>query len=146
MNTLLLIALLLTTPAAAEEFPSWMTGTWTATVDGVRMEEHWTDAGGNLMLGLHRDIRPNGKVFFEFLRIEKRDGKLAYVAQPGGRPATVFPLQRAEASRITFENRQHDFPQRVIYWRDGTRLCARVEGSIDGKEQAEQWCWSLVTR
>lgn len=142
MTTIALLVLLML-PA---EFPTWMTGTWAATIDGVRMEEHWTDAGGDLMLGMHRDIRPNGKVFFEFVRIEKRDGRLAYVAQPGGRPPTVFPLKAAEESRITFENLQHDFPQRVIYWRDGSRLCARVEGPVNDKEQSEQWCWSLVTR
>ncbi|HEU4523109.1 MAG TPA: DUF6265 family protein, partial [Thermoanaerobaculia bacterium] len=121
----LALLFLIAIPAAAGDFPSFMTGSWASTIGGVRMEEHWTDAGGNVMLGLHRDVRPNGKAFFEFLRIEKRDGTLAYVAQPGGRPATVFPLKTLTDSRIVFENLQHDFPQRIVYWRDGRKLCAR---------------------
>lgn len=142
----LALLLLLATPAAAADFPTWMTGSWWATVGGVKMEEHWTTADGGVMLGTHRDIRPNGKVAFEFLRIEKRDAGLAYVAQPGGRPATIFPLKTLTASRVVFENLLHDFPQRIVYWRDNLELCARVEGTIGGKEESEQWCWSPMAR
>lgn len=67
-------------------FPVWMAGSWRGTVDGVRTEEHWTSADGDVMLGVHRDVRPGGKVSFEFARIEKKDGTLVYQAMPGGRP------------------------------------------------------------
>ena len=145
MKTLVLL-LMTASPAAAAELPHFMTGTWSAAVDGVRMEEHWTTGDGNLMLGLHRDVRPNGRVFFEFLRVEVRDGVPAYIAQPGGRPATVFPMKSMTDSRVVFENLQHDFPQRIVYWRDGARLCARVEGPMEGKEVSQQWCWDRLTR
>ena len=98
------------------------------------------------MLGTHRDIRPGGKVFFEFLRIEVRDGVLTYVAQPKGAPPTAFPLKSLSASRVVFEDLKHDFPQRIIYWRDDRALCARVEGTLKGKEESEQWCWSPQAR
>lgn len=141
------LLLLLAAPAAASDFPLFMAGSWAADVGGVKMEEHWTSADGNLMLGTHRDIRANGKVAFEFLRIEKRDGVLAYVSQPGGRPATVFPLKSITPARVVFENLEHDFPQRIIYWSDDAEnLCARVEGAADGKEESEQWCWSPQAR
>jgi hypothetical protein len=125
----------------AADFPAWMSGSWRATIDGVKMEEHWTTADGNLMLGTHRDVRANGKVAFEFLRIEQKNGTLIYQAMPGGGPATPFPFKEASASRIVFENLQHDFPQRIIYWRNGKRLCARVEGTMNGKVEGEQTCW-----
>lgn len=141
-----LFVLLASSAAAADDFPSWMSGSWAATVDGVRMEEHWTTAAGNVMLGLHRDVKPNGSTFFEFLRIEKRDGALAYVAQPGGRTPVAFPLKELTAARVVFENLQHDYPQRVIYWRDGGRLCARTEGPRRGNEASEQWCWKRAAR
>ena len=38
-----------------------------------------------------------------------------------------------------FENPSHDFPQRVIYWREGSVLAARVEGQIDGRTEGEEW-------
>lgn len=121
-----------------------MQGSWGGTIDGVRMEEQWTAPDGSLMLGMHRDVRPSGKSQFEFIRIEKRDGVLAYVAQPGGRPPTVFVFESAGDSRIAFHNPQHDFPQRIEYWLEGGQLCARVSGSIDGKAESEQWCWERV--
>ena len=139
---LFVFAVLFAASADAADFPLWMEGAWTVTLDGAQVEERWTDARGNLMLGVNRTVRPNGKTSFEFIRIELRDGKPVYLAMPGGRsPATAFPMKSQTANRIVFENPTHDFPQRVIYWRDGKRLCARVEGTMDGKEEGEEWCW-----
>ena len=128
--------------ASAAGFPGFMTGSWSLSNDGVTVEEHWTDARGDLMLGVNRTIKPQGKASFEFLRIEQREGKLAYVAMPGGKSETVFPLKTLSDSRVTFENLNHDFPQRIIYWRDEDRLCARVEGDMGGKAGGEEWCWT----
>jgi hypothetical protein len=126
----------------AADFPTWMAGSW-ASSKGEGMEEHWTRPAGDIMLGMHRDLHASGKSSFEFLRIERREGALVYLAMPAGRPATPFPLKEMTASRITFENPQHDFPQRIIYWTEGKkRLCARVEGTIKGKDESEQWCWA----
>ena len=35
--------------------------------------------------------------------------------------------------------KSYDFPQRILYWRDGERLVARIEGTIAGKERSEEW-------
>ncbi len=94
-----------------------------------------------MMVGMHRDVSAKGKTSFEFLRIELREGKPVYLAMPGGGPATPFPIKTQEPTRIVFENLEHDFPQRIIYWRKGKQLCARVEGTMGGKVAAEEWCW-----
>jgi hypothetical protein len=138
MRNTLLVLLFVTAPAFAADFPDWMAGSW----KNPGTEEHWTTPGGGLMVGMNRSINSKGKGTFEFLRIEQRDGKLAYVAMPGGRPATIFPLKSLTDARVVFENPTHDFPQRVIYWKDGARLCARVEGTMQGKVEGEEWCWS----
>jgi hypothetical protein len=45
--------------------------------------------------------------------------------------------------RIVFENAQHDFPQRIIYWQTKpNELRARIEGTIDGKLASEEWAWT----
>ena len=121
--------------------PGWMTGTWRSEQPNRTSEEVWSRAHGTLMTGMHRDIRPNKTTWFEFLRIERRGDTLVYIAMPGGASPTEFTATRVEESRIVFENPKHDFPQRIIYWRDGAKLCARTEGS-DGK--GEQWCWQAV--
>ena len=130
--------------AEAAEFPAFMSGSWSLAAGGVVVEEHWTDARGDLMVGMNRTTKQKGKAAFEFLRIEKRDGKVAYVAMPGGKEPTVFPLKTLSSSRVIFENLAHDFPQRIIYWRDKERLCARVEGAMGGKPAGEEWCWTRV--
>jgi len=140
-NALLILALFFAAAARAQSLPEWMAGSWGDEVDGVKMEEHWTKGEGGLMVGMHRDVGPK-RVSFEFLRIEKRGDRIVYLAMPGGRPATEFPLKSSEPDRVLFENPAHDFPQRIAYWRDGARLCASVEGMMRGKLESEEWCWS----
>ena len=145
MRTLIL-TLLLTLPASAGELPKFLSGSWSAvTPDGSAIEEHWMEPKGGVMLGMSRTVSKSGKVAFEFIRIATHEGKLAYLAMPGGRPPTAFPLASMTDSRVVFENPAHDFPQRILYWRDGERLCARVEGTIDGKAEGEEWCWNRLT-
>lgn len=150
MTSRLVLSLLLTLSgtAAAEERLSadalaWMSGRWAASIDGVQMEEVWTAPAGGLLLGLHRDVRGNGRVAFEFLRIAEEDSGLVFIAQPSGRPPTRFPLVEAGAHRVVFGNPDHDYPKRIVYWRDGDALCARVEG--DQPTAGEQWCWPRAT-
>ena len=44
--------------------------------------------------------------------------------------------------RVVFENKQHDFPQRILYWLDAQgALHARIEGPQGGKTVSEEWVW-----
>jgi len=125
---------------------SWMTGSWIGSVRGVDMEEHWTAPKGNSMIGIHRDIAKGRTTSFEFLRIEQQGDQVVYLSMPNGRsPATPFPLKEMSAARVVFENPAHDFPQRIIYWKDGNDLCARIEGTMNGKAGSEEWRWSPST-
>ena len=84
-------------------------------------------------------------VSFEFLRIETAGPSLVYVAQPGGRPPTRFPLAETGARRAVFANPQHDFPQRILYWLDDAgALHARIEGPQNGKTVSQEWTWTRV--
>ena len=118
--------------------PLWMAGSW--RVDNV--EEHWTTADGGLMVGMSKTVNANGKVEFEFLRVINDGGKPAYLAMPQGRPATTFAFKSEEPNKIVFENLKHGFPQRIIYWRDGEKLCARIEGMMQGKVEGQDWCYA----
>ena len=118
---------------------TWMSGNWSGVADKTQMEEYWTAPKQGTMIGLHRDVTGD-KVQFEFLRIVKEKDGVVYYASPGGRhPATAFRLIESRPGRAVFANPEHDFPQRIIYWKDGFRLCARVENE---QGQGEQWCWS----
>ena len=122
---------------------AWMTGSWSGDMKGIQMEEHWTAPKGNSMIGLHRDVGKGRTLVFEFLRIEQQGDRIVYLSMPNGRsPATPFPLKELSATRVVFENPQHDFPQRIIYWKDGNDLRARIEGTQNGKTAGEEWKWS----
>ena len=121
---------------------SWMSGSWSGTSSGIEMEEHWTAPKGNSMFGVHRDVAKGRTASFEFLRIEQQGEQIVYLSMPNGRsPATPFPLKEISGTRVVFENPAHDFPQRVIYWKDGNDLRARIEGTINGKAGSEEWRW-----
>ena len=121
---------------------SWMTGSWSGVAGGIEMEEHWTAPKGNSMIGIHRDVGKGRTLVFEFLRIEQQGDAIVYLSMPNGRsPATPFPLKEVSGTRVVFENPTHDFPQRIIYWKDGADLRARIEGTMNGKAASEEWQW-----
>ena len=122
---------------------AWLAGSWTGNVRGVDMEEHWTAPKGHSMVGIHRDVGTSRTLSFEFLRIEQQGDQIVYLSMPNGRsPTTPFPLKEIAGTRVVFENMAHDFPQRVIYWKDGNDLRARIEGTMNGKAGSEEWRWS----
>lgn len=120
----------------------WMAGRWQGTQNGIEAEEVWMAPKGGSMLGMHRDIKGDRTVFFEFLRIEQTNGQIDYVAQSRGRQETRFRLIESAPGRAVFSNPAHDYPQRIIYWQNEEGvLHARVEGMIKGVLQGEEWRW-----
>ena len=120
---------------------SWLAGHWVVEQQGTRTEEVWLAPGGGFMLGMNREARANGKGSFEFLRIEPRADGLVYVASPGGKGATEFPLADVGEGFVQFENPAHDFPQRIRYELTKDGLHARVSGGEGAQEQVLEWTW-----
>lgn len=115
---------------------AWLTGSWQFTRDGRTVEEHWIAPAGGSMLAVNRTVAGDRTVAFEFLQIRSAPAGLAYIAQPNGRPPTVFPLKRMSDDEVVFENPAHDFPQRIVYRRTAHGFNARIEGTINGQERA----------
>jgi Domain of unknown function (DUF6265) len=129
-------------PRASLKDLSWMAGSWIERKEGVETEENWTSPKGDLMLGVNRTVRASGKSSFEFLRIAQTPGGIIYYASPGGRPAVEFPLIESADKKVVFENPQHEFPRRIIYWLDKEgSLHARIEGMKGNKMLSEEWKW-----
>jgi hypothetical protein len=109
----------------------------------MAMEELWLPPAGGAMLGLHRDVAGGRMVSFEFLRIEETERGLVYLSQPRGGPVTPFHAAQVTGKRVVFENPEHDFPQRILYWLDEEgALHARIEGKDKGKDAAMEWRWT----
>lgn len=115
---------------------SWMAGEWAQCTPKEIIEEHWLGPANNLMVGasLTRS-REKATVFFEYLRIAQKDGKTILYASPLGREATPFTLTQADAQRIVFENSKNDFPKRIIYWREGENLLAKIDNGANDKSE-----------
>ena len=125
--------------ARADGLPGWLAGRWVLDEDR-HVEEVWLAPRDGLMLGMSRTTGGGKKPFFEFVRIEKREGGIYYLAQPAGSPPTEFRLVSSSATELVFENPLHDFPQRVRYRRDGDdALAASIEGKQDGEARVETW-------
>jgi hypothetical protein len=131
-------------PDPALQSLDWLVGCWIgADEEGGRHEEHWIPAAGGTMLGLNRVVAGGRTVFFEYLRIEKRDDGIYYVANPRGRGESEFTLVAQEDRRAVFDNPDHDYPVRIFYWRTGDVLSARLEGEVRGRRRAETYRWQL---
>lgn len=115
-SLILCAANLVATPADL----AFLQGDWEGRSGTMTFQERWTDASGGLMLGLSRNLKGEGAaqkaVGFEFLRIEFRaDGKVFYVAQPGGQPKSEFELTALQAGSAVFENPAHPHLRRIQY-------------------------------
>jgi hypothetical protein len=113
----------------------FLTGCWTLESKGASIDESWSRAAGGMMAGYSRKVRGDRLIALEFLKIEPRDGRLAYVPLIRGKE-TVFRAVKIAEGEAIFENPEHDFPQRIIYRKNDTGLLARIE-SLDGKKGTE---------
>ena len=119
------------TADASLEQLAWLTGCWASENAEPGSGEQWMAPAGASMLGMSRTVRAGKTATHEFMRIAPAaDGRLAFFAQPSGKPSEVFALLSIATNEVVFENPQHDFPQRVIY-----RLVApdRLHASIEGR-------------
>jgi Domain of unknown function (DUF6265) len=124
-------------PSSSVQDLAWLSGCW-ASIDGeAGSGETWTSPAGGTLLAVGRTVKSGKTVSHEFMQIrETGPGQIAFIALPSGQKEASFPLVRLSGQEAVFENPQHDFPQRVIYRREGDLLTGRVEGRIDGEAKA----------
>lgn len=133
------LAMSMSHAALAQEITSvaavaWLAGCWSAEQGDAGSGEQWMPPAGGTMLGISRTVKNGKTVEFEFTQLRlNAAGKLAFIALPSGQKATTFVAAASSKDSVTFENLQHDFPQRVIYrLQPGGRLIARIEGMREG--------------
>jgi len=145
-RALLLAALLYAVPAWAQssrvESLGWMSGSW-EQAGTQRVMETWTAPSNGMMVGASLTTGA-GRRSFEFMRIVDTPEGMSYMASPGGRPAVEFKLRETGDNRVVFENPGHDYPQRILYWKDGDLLAARIEGTVRGQARSEEWKYQPV--
>jgi hypothetical protein len=137
-------------PSADIRSASFLAGCWRLERPGLPadarvVDEQWMAPAGGLMLGMSRTVSAGRATEYEFTRIEARDGRLVFVAQPSGQAGGEFPAVEVGEGTLVFENALHDFPQRVEYRSRGReRLDARIEGTVQGKVRAVDFAYVRV--
>lgn len=112
---------------------TFIAGCWA----GQGLFEMWMKPEGGSILGISRTIRKSQTVETEFFHVsEGKDGVVLNVQLKLATQTTPFRAKIITANSVTFENPEHDFPQRIIYTRDGDNLTGRIEGTQNGKERA----------
>ena len=122
-------------PAAAQmQQPGWMAGCWerrTATGLGReewRVTERGLDGGAAVFRG-------DTLIAWEFLRVDAS----GYHAAPNRQAAHRFGAVVVTADSAVWADPAHDFPQRIIFRKNGTNMSARIEGMEKGKERHEDF-------
>ena len=123
--------------AATVEDLAWLSGCWSQEGAEAGSVEMWSSPAGGPLLGGARPVKGGKTVALELTQIRAlEDGKLAYIAKPSNQAEATFPLLRLGEKEVAFENKAHDFPQRIIYRLAAPGvLHARIEGSSSGKER-----------
>jgi hypothetical protein len=154
MKTLVLAALALFACAEAHAASGkiarlgWLAGCWQRVSAHRSVEEQWMAPRAGLMLGIGRTTNAAGDTLIEFeqTRIHQRGNDLVFTASPSGQQTDTFTATSVSDSSVTFENKAHDFPQRVGYTlkADGS-LAAWIEGSQGGKARHVDFPYSRAT-
>ena len=120
---------------------AFMSGCWKGpSPNGATIEEHYTSASDNLLIGMTRYVRNGRVVDFEFTTVERTDSTFVMTPRPKGVKSDSFPLKEVSDGRATWENLKHDFPQRIIYRRGPAgSLIARIEGMTPKGERHVEW-------
>jgi len=110
---------------------AWLDGCWRLEDAKRVVEEEWSTPDGAAMVGRGREYHKPKRALAEEerTRIELRAGRYVYLAAPADQPPDSFPAIVATPMRVVFENKAHDFPQRIGYERvSADRVTAWVEG------------------
>lgn len=128
---------LIALPSQAEEANpnrlDWLTGCWQG--DDQVTREVWSRSEDGYYFG-YSVVTKNGHViFYEQMRIDPAPMPV-FNAYPAGKGLFPFAATDLSETSITFANPDHDFPQKIKYWRDGEALKA-VISTINDESPAQ---------
>jgi uncharacterized protein DUF6265 len=130
--------------------PEWMAGCWEQRSGDRWTEECWSSPRGAMMIGYSRSGQGGSISEWEVMQIihaETDDPAIPWMtfsAAPSGQNRTTFDWAPAKEPGVTFVNLNHDYPQRIRYWREGAHLMAEI--SLANGSKPRRWRYSRLTR
>ena len=115
----------------------WLTGRWEHKDGNMASTEVWAKQNDSTLSGFGYALSGKDTVFKEYLRIQQKGQDLYYiptVPDQNNGTAVLFTLIHDTAGQFVFENKAHDYPQRIVYNHvEKDSIYAYVEGMQKGK-------------
>ncbi|RAJ85484.1 hypothetical protein CLV59_102187 [Chitinophaga dinghuensis] len=114
-----------TSPAFQLKQLSWLEGKWTRTntKPGRSGYEEWKKITPLSWKGQGITLKGTDTAFVEQLALEVKKDTLYYVAVVAENNGPVyFRITEVNANGFICENSTHDFPKKIVYWRNGNVL------------------------
>lgn len=120
----------------------WLIGQWGFTMPEGTLSETWTVLNDSTYAGHTYFVIGKDTVFSEDITLEQRGNGIHYVTvikdQNEGKPV-AFSLTSAGKKQLVFENKAHDYPQKITYTKTAKGLVAEISGMQNGKAASEKF-------
>jgi len=117
----------------------WLIGNWKRVSDDGILIEAWTQLNDSTFSGRSFFISNGDTLSSELISLEQRKEKLYYipiVADQNNGKSVVFTMTSQTDSSATFENPEHNFPQKIDYrFQRPDSLIADVSAVINGNQK-----------
>lgn len=116
----------------------FLKGSWTMNTAKGRIVESWGISKNSGMEGISFSISNSGdSTLLETIKIHESEGSIYYTPTgygPGNDSTVSFRLISVKGKTFVFENKDHDFPQRISYqYQSEKKVLAWIEGTVNGK-------------
>lgn len=117
----------------------WLVGEWSDKVEDNTFIENWQKIDDDNYIGVEYYLVGSDTTMKANLKLQKLIDTWIYIAYIDGQQPVLFTLVEDKGKYI-FENREHDFPQRIVYSiQDEHNILAFVEGNINGQQVKEEY-------
>jgi hypothetical protein len=121
------------------------TGKWKLITDNTEYYEEWVFISKIELAGIAYNYIEGESVIRENLYLKKFADQWAYIAMPVNQSITLFALTEYSETKFIFENKEHDFPQKIIYeFTSDNNLKAAIEGVVEGKMKRREFNFKRI--
>lgn len=117
----------------------FLIGKWETDFGKFKYYEEW-EKENDKYIGQGFRVKEGKQFDGEKLVLINIYGYISYIATVGNQQPILFALIESENNKYVFENKEHDFPQRVIYnLINENSITVFVEGEMNGKLEKDEY-------
>ena len=114
----------------------WLLGTWLHESPPEYSKESWIRENDSTYSAYSFTRVRQDTVFYESILLQQKAGNLSMTVAdaPNNENAVTFILVSSNNGQFIFENKNHDFPQRIVYTNPvKDSIHAWIEGTVEGE-------------